>query len=321
MRIKPVPISGVFNHTLSETPWAPPGIELMKAPYIWTQTRGSGIVVAVIDTGIDYTHPDLQKNVIGGKSLVSGESDYRDMNGHGTHVAGIIAANGKILGMAPEAKLLAVKVLNRFGYGSNASINAGIAWARKWQGKNGESVNVINMSLGGPLPNKSMHDEIIKAVNQGIIVVCAAGNSGDGNPDTSEISFPAYYPETIGVGAVDLKTGIADFSNSNNRIDIVAPGVNTYSTYLEGKYVELSGTSMAAPHISGAVALIIAAHRIQYGNNPTPEEVRQYLYDHSIDLGELGFDNLYGYGMFTFNNDGGKSLKKVIKRMNQRLVS
>ena len=321
MRIKPILITGVFDHTLSEMPWVPPGIELMKAPNMWTQTRGKNIVVAVIDTGIDYTHPDLQKNVIGGKSLVSGDKDYRDMNGHGTHVAGTIAANGKILGMAPEAKLLAVKVLNRFGYGSNASINAGIAWARNWKGKNGEVVNVINMSLGGPLPNKAMHEEIIKAVNQDISVVCAAGNSGDGNQDTSEISFPAYYPETIGVGAVNLKTGIADFSNSNNRIDIVAPGVNTYSTYLNGKYIELSGTSMAAPHISGAVALIIAAHRIQHGNNPTAEEVRKYLHDHAIDLGELGFDNLYGYGMFTFNNDGGKSLKKTIKRMNQRLVS
>jgi len=259
----------VYDRTLSDEPWIPPGISLMAAEKVWPSTRGQGTVVAVLDTGIDYRHPDLAGNVIGGRSFIPGEPDYLDLNGHGTHVAGIIAANGKILGMAPEAKLLAVKVLNQNGFGTIMSINQGLAWVRNWVGENGQRVNVVNMSLGSALPNSAMHQEIIKLVESGITVVCAAGNAGDGNPDTPEIDYPAYYPETIAVGAINLQTGIANFSNSNDRIDVVAPGVNTYSTYPDNRYVELSGTSMACPHIAGAVALIISRYQKRFLNNPT----------------------------------------------------
>lgn len=312
MRVKNPPIIAIYDRTLSDQPWIPPGISLMAVEKIWPTTRGKGTVVAVVDTGIDYRHPDLAANVIGGRSFVPGEPDYLDLNGHGTHVAGIIAANGKILGMAPEAKLLAVKVLNENGFGSFSSINQGLAWARKWVGDHGERVDVINMSLGAPIPNQSMHQEIIKAVNAGITVVCAAGNSGDGNPDTTEIDYPAYYTETIAVGAIDLQSGIANFSDSNDRIDVVAPGVNTYSTYPDNRYVELSGTSMASPHLAGAVALIIARYRIKFKEDPTPGYIKDYLHMQAIDLGELGYDTLYGYGLFTFNMDGGKAIKLFV---------
>jgi major intracellular serine protease len=279
---------------------------------MWTTTKGEGVVVAVIDTGVDYKHRDLASNIIGGRSFVAAEPDYMDQNGHGTHVAGTIAAQGKILGVAPDTKILAVKVLNQNGQGSYSDIVQGIAWARQWKGKKGERVNVINMSLGGPLPNNAMHRELVKVAQEGITVVCAAGNSGDGKDDTEEISYPAYYPECLAVGAVELNTRAANFSNSNDRIDIVAPGVETYSTYPDNQYVKLSGTSMAAPHISGAVALIYSRYFMRFKKYPTPEYLRDLLHYQAIDLGKIGFDNLYGFGLFSFNVDGGKAIKLIL---------
>lgn len=286
----------------------PPGVALLAAQRMWPSTKGGGTVTAVLDTGIDYTHPDLSKNVIGGVSFAANEKDYKDYNGHGTHVAGTIAANGSILGVAPETKLLAVKVLDQYGVGSYQQIVNGLDWARRWQGEKGEKVNVINMSLGGPISDTYLHNAVKKAVEAGITIVCAAGNEGDGQSDSQEISYPAYYPETIAVGAVNLQTGIANFSNSNDHIDIVAPGVDTYSTFLDGKYEKLSGTSMAAPHISGSVALYYSRYHIRFGSFPEPENVRRWLDFQSIDLGEAGYDELYGYGLFTFNLDGGKEI-------------
>lgn len=305
-------IGGIYNHTLSDKPWAPPGVSLIAARRMWSTTRGEGTVVAIIDTGVDYQHPDLAPNIIDGRSFVSSEKDYMDYNGHGTHVAGTIAANGKILGVAPRARMLAVKVLNKKGQGNYSDISRGISWARQWVGKNGERVNVINMSLGGPLPDKTMHREIIRAVQEGIAVVCAAGNFGDGEASTPEISYPAYYPECLAVGAVELNTRAASFTNSNDQIDVVAPGVKTYSTYPENKYVELSGTSMATPHVAGAVALIYSRYYLRFKKHPLPEYIKEYLHYQAIDLGQVGFDQLYGYGLFSFNIDGGKAIRLII---------
>lgn len=305
-------IGGVYSHTLSNEPWSPPGVSLMAARRMWPVTKGEGVVVAVIDTGVDYNHPDLTENIITGKSFVAAEPDYMDYNGHGTHVAGTIAARGKILGMAPDAKILAVKVLDKNGQGSYSNIIQGLSWARQWQGKKGERVSVINMSLGGPLPNKAMHRELIKVADEGITIVCAAGNSGDGKDDTQEISYPAYYPECLAVGAVELDTRSANFSNSNDRIDIVAPGVETYSTYPDRQYVKLSGTSMAAPHISGAAALTYSRYLMRFNKFPAPEYVKDLFRYQAIDLGKIGFDTLYGFGLFSFNIDGGKDIKLVL---------
>ncbi|HEX3012165.1 MAG TPA: S8 family serine peptidase, partial [Syntrophomonadaceae bacterium] len=130
----------------------------------------------------------------------------------------------------------------------------------------------------------------------------------DGSSASREISYPAYYQETIAVGAVDLQAQIANFSNSNNQIDVVAPGVETYSTYPGGRYVKLSGTSMATPHITGAVALIYSRYLKRFKKYPSPEMVSTLLQYQSIDLGEAGFDELYGFGMFSFNPDGGKTI-------------
>lgn len=314
MRIFKHGVRNIYQHTLADIKWAPPGVSLMAARKMWPVTMGEQSVVAVLDTGIDYKHPDLAQNVIGGASMIPGEKSYMDENGHGTHVAGTIAANGRLLGVAPGAKLLAVKVLDKNGAGAYAAINQGIAWARKWQGPKGEKVNIINMSLGGPIPNNNMHKEIIQAVEAGISIVCAAGNQGDGNPDTPELSFPAYYAESLSVGAINLQMRVANFSNSNDRIDIVAPGVDTYSTYPDSQYVELSGTSMAAPHISGSLALIYSRYMKRFGKYPTPDGIRSFLSYQAIDLDEIGFDNLSGFGLFSFNIDGGKAIQLFINK-------
>lgn len=312
LRIFKPTIKGIYEATLSNIPWAPPGVALIGAARMWPYTKGEGTVVAVLDTGIDYTHPDLKSNVIGGASFVPSESDFLDENGHGTHVAGTIAANGAILGVAPEAKLLGVKVLDKSGVGSINNISQGLSWARKWKGKNGERVNVVNFSLGSSLANSFFHNEIKKAVHEGITIVCAAGNEGDGKPDTIEISYPAYYSETVAVGAINLETGIADFSNSNQRIDVVAPGIDTYSTFIGGRYVELSGTSMASPHVAGAVALIYSRYFKKFSVYPNPANIKDFLHYQAIDLSTVGFNNLYGYGLFTFTVDGGKAITLIV---------
>lgn len=311
---KPIIIDIIDGKKLEQRQWTPPGVALIAARKIWPSTRGENAVVAVLDTGIDYDHPDLRDKVLAGASFVPGTASYMDDNGHGTHVAGTIAANGKLLGVAPESNLLAVKVLDKNGSASYSDICRGLAWVRQWQGKQGEKVNVVNMSLGGSIPRPSMHEEIKKAVKAGITVVCAAGNSGDGNPDTAEISYPAYYAESMGVGAVDLQTGIANFSNSNDHIDIVAPGVETYSTFPGGKYVKLSGTSMAAPHISGAVALIYSRWWGRFGRYPQVDFVKELLHYQAVDLGKIGFDTLYGFGLFSFNLDGAKFIRLFIDK-------
>ncbi|MEA1962217.1 MAG: S8 family serine peptidase [Bacillota bacterium] len=305
-------ILGIYKRTLSSEPWSPPGVSLIAARKMWPTTRGAGAVVAVLDTGIDYNHSDLKNNVIDGKSFISSEKDYMDEHGHGTHVAGTIAANGKLLGVAPEAKLLAVKVLDRNGSGSYTGIAQGLDWVRTWRGPNHEKVQVVNMSLGGTMPEATLHRAITKAVQAGITIVCAAGNSGDGNKQTREISYPAYYPETLAVGAVDLQSGAANFSNSNDRIDVVAPGVDTYSTYPKNRYVKLSGTSMATPHLSGAAALIRARWHKRFQTNPLEADVRNLVQYMSIDLGDAGYDELYGYGLFSFNLNGGKDIVLIV---------
>lgn len=309
MRLFDDNIKAVYEHTLSHVPWSPPGVSLTAARKMWPCTRGENVVVAVLDTGIDYQHSDLKHNIIGGQSFVAGESDFMDENGHGTHVSGTIAANGKILGVAPESKILALKVLNKNGNGRYQDIIRAINWCINWIGPAGEKVNIMNMSLGGSIADPYMHKAIKEAVKQGISVVCAAGNQGDGKAETDEISYPAYYHESIAVGAVNLNLRIANFSNSNKKIDLVGPGVATYSTYINNKYVELSGTSMATPHVSGAIALIYSRFLKRFNIYPSNDYIRTLISYQAIDLGELGFNNLYGFGFMSFNLDGGKTLQ------------
>ncbi|WNS73484.1 S8 family peptidase [Bacillus sp. DTU_2020_1000418_1_SI_GHA_SEK_038] len=235
----------------------PKGVELIQAPKIWKDSKGKGVTVAVLDTGCDITHPDLKDRIIGGRNFTNDDrgnpDSFMDYNGHGTHVAGTIAAsenNNGVIGVAPEASLLIVKVLNKNGSGQYDWIIKGIHYAIE------QKADIISMSLGGPNDVPELHEAIKKAVNNNILVVCAAGNEGDGDDATDEFAFPGSYNEVISVGAIDLKRRSSEFSNSHNEIDLVAPGEEILSTYLNGKYATLSGTSMATPHVSGALALI-----------------------------------------------------------------
>ncbi|PTL37595.1 S8 family peptidase [Alkalicoccus saliphilus] len=241
----------------------PKGIEMVEAPVYWEKTKGAGQVIAVLDTGCQSDHPDLQNQIIGGKNFTrdygGDENNFEDNNGHGTHVAGTIAAeeNGNgVVGVAPEAKLLILKVLEGSGGGDMQGIIDAVNYAVSWRGENGERVRVMNLSLGGPQDIPELHEAVKNAVLEGVSVVCAAGNEGDGNLDTDEFAYPGAYNEVIQVGAVNFDGKLTKFTNTNDEIDLVAPGEYIQSTYLEGGYSELTGTSMAAPHVAGAVALV-----------------------------------------------------------------
>ncbi|MNC20956.1 Intracellular serine protease [compost metagenome] len=264
----------------------PKGVEMIQAPAVWDQTRGKGIMVAILDTGCEVAHPDLSGRIAGGRNFTDddgGDPDvFVDYNGHGTHVAGTIAAirnNSGVVGVAPEANLLILKVLNKEGSGQYEWIIAGIQYAVE------QKVDIISMSLGGPEDVPEMHEAIKRAVAANILVICAAGNEGDGDFATDEFGYPGAYNEVISVGAVDLDRNSAEFTNSNDEVDLVAPGAEIMSTYLNRGYATLSGTSMATPHVSGALALIKLIANESFGRDLTEPELYAQLIKRTIPLG------------------------------------
>ncbi|GGJ88365.1 serine protease [Lentibacillus kapialis] len=269
----------------------PQGVQMIQAPDVWKQAdKGSGNVIAIIDTGCDTDHPDLAGQVIDGKNFTGDgdDTDYDDENGHGTHVAGTAAATASedgITGVAPNVKLLIVKVLDSNGSGDYQWIIDGIKYATDWEGPNGEKVRAISMSLGGPKDVPELYEAVKRAIDSGIPVVCAAGNEGDDRPETDEYAFPGAYNEVIQVGAINYNREIAPFSNTNNEIDIVAPGVDILSTYTEQKYARLSGTSMSAPHVSGALALVTSIAETQFDRKLTEGELYAQLVKRTVPLG------------------------------------
>ncbi|AQQ51855.1 S8 family peptidase [Planococcus lenghuensis] len=271
----------------------PEGVKMIQAPEAWDEAdMGAGNVIAILDTGCQRDHPDLADRIIGGRNFTADfdedETNFEDNNGHGTHVAGTAAASyleSGIAGVAPRASLLIVKVLNGEGSGDYAGIIGGIHYAIDWEGPNGEKTSVISMSLGGPEDVPELYAAVKRAVDAGIPVVCAAGNEGDASPATDEFAYPGAYNEVIQVGAVDYKRSIAEFSNTNDAIDLVAPGVKIYSTYPGSQYASLSGTSMATPHISGALALIKNIAEYEFGRQLSEDELYAQLVRRTVPLG------------------------------------
>jgi len=286
-QIKLVPFKVVSLQT--ETTEVPYGVRQCQAPEIWdTGEKGSGIVVAICDTGIDFNHPDLKPNIIGGRNFTPegwGHDKFDDGNGHGTHVAGTIAGNGKIKGVAPEAKILACKVLDRHGSGNYYSIIEGIRYATNWTGKNGEKVRIINMSLGGSYNDKDLETAILEACSKGIVVVVASGNEGDADEETYEMGYPALYNECITVAACDENKKMAYFTNTHLEVDVTAAGVEVLSTYPKSGYARLSGTSMATPHISGMLALLIKLGEKKFKRTLTESEIYGLLTKCCCSLG------------------------------------
>ena len=266
------------------------GIPKMNFPLAWqTGYTGRGIKVAVVDSGIS-SHEDLV--IAGGVSFVDYTTSYQDDNGHGTHVAGIIRASDNgfgIKGVASEVDLYAVKSIDQNGSAYLSSIIAGIDWAIS------NEMDIINLSLSTQSDSISFQNILDKAYEQGILVVAAAGNDGTGSGDT--VDFPARYASVIGVGAIDQQNQLASFSSTGPNVEIVAPGVSVLSTYLNGSYARLNGTSMATPFVSGYFALLKQAYP-----SLSNKQLRSILITNTQDLGSPGFDTLYGNGLLKANS-------------------
>lgn len=286
----------------------------INAELAWTLSTGSGVVVAILDTGIAYENyggrykiaPDLKEtSFVQGYDFINNDAHPNDDNGHGTHVAGTIAQSTNnsvgVAGVAHDASLMPVKVLNSAGSGSYQAIANGIYYAVD------NGAKVINMSLGGSVGSQTLLDALVYAYVNNVTVVAATGNDEHG-----PVSYPAAYDDyVIGVGATRYDKGLAYYSNVGPEVDLVAPGGDItvdqngdgygdgilQNTMAENNtrsfgYYFYQGTSMATPHVAGVAALLIAN-----GNATTPVTIEQAMTETALDLGTIGFDNSYGYGL------------------------
>lgn len=231
------------------------GPQLIHAPSAWEVTLGNPQTqIAVVDTGVNLTHPDLQGKLLQGYDFVDRDSSPEDLNGHGSHVAGIAAAatdNGRgIAGTAPRASILPVRVLGQNGEGSLDQVANGIIYAAN------RGAKVINLSLGSPSDAFTLRRAVEYAWSRGAVTVAAAGNDGSAAPN-----YPAAYSTVISVGSVDRSDRKSSFSNYGRWVDVAAPGSDILSTYDNGLYAYLSGTSMASPHVAGLAALLASQGR------------------------------------------------------------
>ena len=263
------------------------GVSKIGTDEIWDYGSGSGIKVAIIDTGIQLNHPDLVANVVSGFDFVNNDETAMDDNGHGTHVSGIVAAtsNGSgSVGVGYSVSLMPVKVLNSSGYGYLSDVAKGIYYAAN------NGARIINMSLGASVDSDTLKNAISYASRKGVLIVAAAGNEY-GAP----CSYPAAYSEVICVVATDKDNHLASFSNIGGELS--APGVSNYSTYLGSTYKSLSGTSMASPHVAGAAAVLMSKC-----TTCTTSDIRNVLRETSVDLGDVGKDIIFGYGLIDLDS-------------------
>jgi subtilisin len=229
-------------------------ITSFNLPETWKSTQGEGVTVAVLDTGADLDHEDLVCNLLEGKNFVDRRSPPDDDQGHGSHVTGTICAcnnESGVVGVAPKTKVIPVKVLDKHGAGQLEDVADGICWAAD------QGVDFITMSLGCANPVSIVHKAIKYAHSKKVVVWCAAGNAGK----THNIFYPAAYPETIGIGAIDKNFNRAGFSCTGPDLDFLAPGVGILSTVPDNWYAVLSGTSMANPFAVGLGCLLLSYKR------------------------------------------------------------
>jgi subtilisin family serine protease len=262
--------------------WGPRKI---RADWAWNTTTGdNSILVAVIDTGIDYNHPDLVANYVSlGRDWVNNDTDPMDDNGHGTHCAGIIAAKlNNALGVAglAQVRIMAEKALNADGDGWEDDLAGAIIHAAE------NGAKILSNSWGGDEDSILLHEAIQYAYNMGLLIVAAAGNKA-----SKTKIYPAAYSEVIAVTATDSNDAPAGFTSFGSWVEVAAPGVNIYSTVWDDSYTYMSGTSMACPHVVGVAALVWSQFP-----SATRDWVRAQLRYTADDLGSLGFDEYYGYG-------------------------
>jgi subtilisin len=250
---------------------------------------GTGVKVAVLDTGIDYNHPDLAPLVAGGWDFVNNDAYPLDDHSHGTHIAGTIAAVDNdvgVVGVAPNVQLYAVKVLNASGSGSWSTIIAGIQWCVQ------NGIHVTNNSYGGTSnPGTTVRQAYDNAYAAGVVMVASAGNSGTSAGDTNTVNYPGAFDSVIAVGATNTSNTRPSWSSTGPQVELAAPGASIYSTMPGGGYGKKSGTSMACPHVVGAVAQVMAAGVMN------PQDVREVLAATTVELGSTGWDSWYGFGL------------------------
>jgi thermitase len=277
------------------------GPALIQAPTAWDTTTGSSsVIIAIIDSGLDDTHPEFAGRVVPGHDFVEDDDTPQDECGHGTHVAGIAAATGNnatgIAGIAWGVKIMPLRALNEFCSGSAANIATAFIWAAD------HGARVINLSLGVGAYSTVMDDASYYAYSRGSAVFAAAGNSG-----ISPVFYPAAYPQVMAIGAVDSSATRWSSSNYGTDLDLVAPGVSIYSTTpmssgffynmlygISTEYDSLNGTSMASPHAAGAAALLASMPGSCFS---TPAQIYQALEDSALDLETTGWDQNTGYGL------------------------
>ncbi len=289
-------------------------LDLINMEDAWDMSTGSGAVVAVIDSGVSSRGADGfgSRLLSGYNGFINKTARWHDANFHGTHVAGTIAQetnNGAgVAGVAFNAQILPVKVLNRLGFGTSAAVAAGIRWAAD------NGAQVINLSLGDTQSSQTLKEAITYAYDNDVVIVAASGNYSD-TYDLSPVAYPAAYDEVIAVGAVDARGERVYYSNGGPELELVAPGGSSRDDTGDGKsdgvlqetfrqylgfswfsfgwgYYYAQGTSMASPHVAGVAALIRSLHP-DWG----AEEVRLALTDTATDLGTAGRDDQYGYGL------------------------
>lgn len=229
-------------------------INKFNVPGKWIKSQGEGVIVAVIDTGCDLNHNDLQENLLDGKNFVDPSASPMDDNGHGSHVAGTIAASNNSLGMvgvAPKTKILPIKALDRRGSGNLNHIIDAIKWSAD------QNVDFITMSLGAPNTTKDLDDAVQYAYNKGSIIFCAAGNSGE----DVDIMYPAKCENTIAIGAIDRLLQRTKFTCSGETLDFLAPGHEILSCVPGNQYAIMSGTSMSNPFAVGCASLALSQYR------------------------------------------------------------
>ncbi|MDH7475678.1 MAG: S8 family peptidase [Anaerolineae bacterium] len=270
------------------------GLNKIEGPKAWGITTGSSLVtIAVIDTGVDLDHPDLQDKIVPGWDFVNNDATPDDDHSHGTHVAGIAAAttnNGLgVAGVAWNTRIMPVKVLDSSGNGSMDDVIAGMTYAAD------HGAQVLNLSLGSVNNSSALQDAVNYARDRSAVVVAAAGNCGSGCIIGSQYYYNPYmYPAScqnvIGVAATTSTDGWPPFSEHNTYVDLSAPGVGIYSTIPNG-YGYKDGTSMATPFVSGLAALVLSRWP-----DYTPSQVETALFNNADDLGSSGRDDYFGYG-------------------------
>ncbi len=250
---------------------------------------GMGVKVAILDTGIDYTHPDLDANYAGGWDFVNNDNDPRDDHGHGTHIAGTIAAEDDgygVVGVAPQVRIYALKVMTATGSGSFSRVISALQWCVQ------NGIHVTNNSYGSSYdPGSTVRQAFDNAYAAGVVSVAAAGNSGTSDGAGENVCYPAAYPSVIAVAATTSGDSRASFSTTGGQLELAAPGASIYSTMPGGGYGGKSGTSMACPHVVGAAALLVGAG-VTGG-----DDLRLLLSMSAQDFGAAGWDGWYGYGL------------------------